>query len=364
MPENRPFPSVEKRAISCSRDFCTAFIPVMGLSPHMKCPMKILAVLVCVTILSVKSGAEPLSPADREALLESLEKLKDDAEGKVAARFRAAVMAYRAALASEDETLDFYLKCVEKVNFQDQQRKAADFRDWKRRESDRLSSGEFRMALRAQLRWLVIYLQSADENADRAALAADGQAIVDAVFENPERLATHQETLSQPVTATVFARAYEVGGLEKVKWPQSPVQLEQFYEQVVFPLYRRPSGIESLRSAWLRRIRQETVRAEAGVENHEGGGRRNGGNGGPQRPADASRFIIETLPELKWQMEVDLFQNGDESGAAKRMLEHIMGNITHRSARGWSEQFKNLLAPPAATSPPAGDGAETGKPGA
>jgi len=324
--------------------------------------MKSLARLACVTILTGTAWSEPLSHADREALLESLEKLKEDAEGKVAARFRAAVTAYRAALASEDETMAFYLKCVEKVNFEDQQRKAADFRDWKRRESDRLSSGEFRTALRAQLRWLVIYLQSADENADRAALAVDGQGIVDAVFENPERLRNVQETLGQPVTSTVFARAYEVGGLEKIKWPQSPVQLEQFYEQVVFPLYRKPSGIESLRAAWLRRIRQETVRAEAGVEN-DGGGRRNGGNGGPQRSPDSGRFIIETLPELKWQMEVDLFQSGDESGAAKRMLDHIVANITHRSARAWGDQFKNLLAPAAATSPPPGGAAPSAEPG-
>ena len=76
----------------------------------------------------------------------------------------------------------------------------------------------------------------------------DGQGILDAVFENPEGLRKIQETLAQPVTSTVFARAYEVGGLEKIKWPQSPVQLEQFYDQVVFPLYRKPSGIESLRA--------------------------------------------------------------------------------------------------------------------
>jgi hypothetical protein len=317
--------------------------------------MKFLCRLACATILTGTAWSEPLSHADREALLESLEKLKEDAEGKVAARFRSAVLAYRAALASEEETMEFYLKCVEKVNFEDQQRKAADFREWKRRESERLSSGDFRMALRAQLRWLVIYLQSADENADRAALAVDGQGIVDAVFETPERLGKVQETLGQPVTATVFARAYEVGGLEKIKWPQSPVQLEQFYDQVVFPLYRKPSGIESLRAAWLRRIRQETVRAEAGTDDNNGGGRRNGGNGNASRSPDASRFIIETLPELKWQMEVDLFQSGDESGAAKRMLDHIVANITHRSARAWGEQFKNLLAPAPAATPPAGE---------
>ena len=118
----------------------------------------------------------------------------------------------------------------------------------------------------------------------------------------------------------------------------------------------------TMRAAWLRRIRQETIRAEAGVET-DGGGRRNGGNGNASRSPDASRFIIETLPELKWQMEVDLFQSGDESGAAKRMLDHIVANITHRSARAWGEQFKNLLAPAPAATPPAGEAAPSGSTG-
>ncbi len=313
----------------------------MVFSPRMNRPMKTLFRLACMAALSGTAWSAPLSPADREALLESLEKLKENAEGKVAARFRTAIAAYRAAIGSDEAALDLYLKCVEKVNFTDRQRKASDFRDWKRAESDRLSSSDFRSALRAQLRWLVIYLQSADENADRSKLAADGQAILDSLYANAGRLRAQQQTLAQPVTSTVFARAYEVGGLEKIKWPQSPVQLEPFYDQVVFPLYRNAAGIESLRSAWLKRIRQEAVAAEAGGGN--GGGRR-----GPSAPrsADADRFIAETRPELQWQMEVDLFKAGDESGAARRMLEHIMANITHRSARAWGEQFRNLLSPP------------------
>lgn len=315
-------------------------------------PMKVLVSIACAAAMAGSASADPLSAADREALLESLEKLKETAEGRVEARFRAAVAAYREALASEDATMEFYLKCVEKVNFDDQQKKNSAFRDWKRKEADRLSSGDFRIAVRAQLKWLIIYLQSASKGADRAALAADAQTIVDAVFEDSERLRSHQEILSQAVTGTVFARAYEIGGLEKIQWPQSPVQLEQYYDQVVFPLYRKPSGLDSLRAAWLKRIRQEGVRAEAAAGG--GGERRNGLSPAPRSP-EADRFTMETLPELQWQMEVDLFRSGDESGAAKRMLEHITSNITHRSARAWGEQFRALLTPKPAQNPSPGN---------
>lgn len=63
------------------------------------------------------------------------------------------------------------------------------------------------------------------------------------------------------------------------------------------------------------------------------------------------RFLLEVLPDLQWQMEVDLFRSGDESGAALRMLSHIEKHLNHRSARSWGAEFKNLLkpkAPPAA----------------
>lgn len=319
--------------------------------------MKTLVIIACAAAMAGAIRAEQLSAADREALLESLDKLKQNAEARVEARFRAAVTAYREALASEDATMDFYLKCVEKVNFDDQPKKNSAFRDWKRRESDRLSSGDFRLALRAQLKWLIIYLQSASDGADRAALAADAQTIVDAVFEDPARLRTHQETLSQPVTGTVFARAYEIGGLEKIQWPQSPVELERYYNDVIFPLYRKPSGLESLRAAWLKRIRQEAVRAEAAGGG--GGEKRNGLSPAPRSP-EADRFTMETLPELQWQMEVDLFRSGDESGAAKRMLEHITSNITHRSSRAWGDQFRALLTPRAAQNPSLGNPEDTG----
>ena len=55
--------------------------------------------------------------------------------------------------------------------------------------------------------------------------------------------------------------------------------------------------------------------------------------------------MTETLPELQWQMEMDLFRNGDEGGAAMRMLAHIEKHLNHKSAREWGEQFKNLLSP-------------------
>ena len=48
---------------------------------------------------------------------------------------------------------------------------------------------------------------------------------------------------------------------------------------------------------------------------------------------------------------MDLFQNGDEQGAALRMLNHLEANLTHKSAPTWIGQFTNLVEGGASTQP-------------
>lgn len=307
----------------------------------MTCVMRIPAFLVCSALIVASAHSEPLSSADREALLENLEKIRENADSKVDARFRMAISAYREAMATDEAAMDFYLKCIEKVNFEDQQKKNADFRDWKRKEGDKLGEQGFRLALRYQLRWLILTLRAASEKAKTSELAAEAQEVVDAIFRDADKLDSHGQMLNQPVTATVFAKAYEIGGIEKDDWPLSPVQLEAVYGQIVFPPLRTPSRVESLRAAWIKRIQQEGIKVEA--MNGGGGGRKNG-QAAPNA-GDHERFMTETVPELQWQMEIDLFRSGDEAGAAMRMLAHIEKHLSHKSARDWGQQFKNLLAP-------------------
>lgn len=230
--------------------------------------MRSLAIVICAALCSSAVRAELLSDADREALLENLEKLRDAAMSKIDARFRIAMAAYRDALASDDAAMDLYLRCIEKVNFEDQQKDKGDFNAWKRQDDTKakLSDLSFRLALRYQLRWLVLTLQASSEKANRKALAADAQEIVDAIFRDADKLAGQQQELNQAVTSTVFARAYEIGHLENdksEKWPLSPVQLGEIYGTIVFPPLRSPSRVTELRSAWIKRIQQESIKVDA-----------------------------------------------------------------------------------------------------
>jgi hypothetical protein len=310
---------------------------------HMRIPV----ILGCAMFTVSHAHAESLSAADREALLEKLESLREAAVARVDARFRLAIAAYREAITSEDKAMDFYLKCTEKVNFDDKQKKNAEFREWKHNEADRHSAPGFRVALIYQLRWLILTLQASSEKANLDALAPDAQEIVDSIFRDAAKLASQENLLGQPVNSTIFAKAYEIGNVGKDKWPLSPVNLEEIYSGIVFPPLRSASGVEKLRAAWIKRIKQEEIK----VESWSGGGGKKG-NLGPPSP-ELEKFRTETLPEFQWQMEMDLFRSGDESAAAKRMIAHITTNITHRSARKWGEELEKLLKPIAATPPTA-----------
>ncbi len=301
-----------------------------------------------------QAHADPLSAVDREALIANLEALRESAVARVDARFRLAISAYRQAMSSNDAAIDLYLKCIEKVNYEDQQKKTTDFREWKRKQSDHLSDEPFRLALRYQLRWLTLLLQASSEKADTAAVAKEASETVDAIFNDANKLKTQGQLLRQAVTSTVFAKAYEISNVDKSTLPSAPLQLTDFYDKVVFPPLRRPDRLELLRASWIKFIQQQGIQAEIWPDggNGNGKGQKNSQASNP-RVTNTDKFTIETLPQLQWDMEMDLFRSGDESGAARRMLAHIEKNIAHKSARKWGEDFKKLLTPEPAPIPTA-----------
>ncbi len=309
--------------------------------------MRIPAMLLCAAFLIGQSHAQSLSDADREALLGNLEKLREAATLHVDGKYRVAISAFRNAMTSDDQAIELYLNCYEKVNYDDQQKKSQEFREWKRKESEKLADPTFRKALRLQLSWLCITLQADSEKADLPKLTREAMEVVDAVFREAEKLAPQEQLLTQAVTGTVFARAYEINHIKGDKIPSAPTQLEQFYEQLILPPLRTPGHLPALRGAWIKRIEQECTKRQFWGRD----GKR--GAGAPPSGPDYEKFLVEGLPPLQWQMEEDLFNHGDESGAAVRMLAIIEKNINHPSAREWGDQFKSLLTPKAPATPPA-----------
>ena len=299
--------------------------------------MKTLAIPLALSLIAPFALADGLTQADKEALLEKLEAIRTEADSKVDARFRAAMTAYRSAMSSEDAAVDLYLKCEEMVNFEEMNKKSGDFRDWKRKNSDKLSNGDFKAALRHQLRWLVLTLEAASEEPDRDQLAVEAGKALESIIAQAEDLSSQRAVLQQPVTDSVFARAYSVNSLKIENWPLSPADIKSIFEQVILPPLRQPGRLAALKAAWTKRMAYEGTVADLwsgkpGEETKSG-----------VRSPEYEKYVSDTLPMRQWESEVDLFKAGDERGAAIRMLAHIEKFLSHESAPKWAGDFVGLL---------------------
>lgn len=302
---------------------------------------------------SLMVHAEPLSNANRESLLESFEKFRQTADSVEDARFRVALAAYRLAMTSDAEAMKLYLDCLEKVQYKDQQKDSSEFREWKRKESEKLASSDLRLALRYQLRWLILTLQAASEHSDKSRLAAEAQDCVDSLFSDYEKFAGHENILSQSATSSVFAQAYEIDISNAEKWPSSPLDLGKIYKDVLLPPRRSPERVQELRAVWIKYITQEGLKLKFTPPKQREPRKGRGGNDDkddshePGKSPEYIKFVNETQPKLEWEMEEDLFKQGDQNGAAVRMLAHLQKYISHPSNREWSETYKSLLTAPA-----------------
>jgi hypothetical protein len=309
--------------------------------------MKTRLLLATMVLTAITLRADPLTSADREALLEKLEQLRDTVDSRVDARYRAAIAAYQSAASSDAATSELFVNCVEKVDFKDRQRKNSDFRNWKRQEADRLSSPGFTAARRLQLRWLILTLRAASANADRSQLVSNAQDIVNTIVRDASKFRGHEGILNEAVTSSVFARAYEINDVRLENWPLAPGNIGQVYDQVLLPPLRQQRQTEELRAAWTRRIQYEISLRDNPAPVSENGSRKIG-MASAMRSPEYDLFMAESVPELQWRMEVDLFRHGEERAAAMRMFAHLEKNLTHKSVRDWGEQFVQLISPPQA----------------
>jgi len=312
--------------------------------------------LCCFTFLTLSLNADPetLSQPDRIALEEQLEKIQKRSEERVGGLYRRAIQDYRSAIQSDAGTMELYLKCIEKVQFVDEQRKASEFRDWKRKNKDRLGSDSMRMALRHQLSWLLLSIEAAQRDGDLSEMGARALTHLDQIFKNAEILKPHRSILNQNALGSVFARAYSLN-IKVEGWPKSALDIGNIYEKVVLPPLRTVDRIEALRRAWNNRILHEG-------QVHEKWSKTEGKTIGTKdalRPPELEKFLAERRPQLRWEMEVDCFKAGDQRESALRMLKHLETYITHKDAPDWIKEFKELINPEVGTDTDATAGTET-----
>lgn len=298
-------------------------------------------IIACLSIGGVAAQGDDLSDVDRDLLLERLKEFQKKSDESIAGKVGVALAAFRKARTSDAETHDLYLNCIEKLKFEDQAKKGSEFRDWKKNHRERKDTPGFRLALRHQLNWLVLGLESTLPNASPAQLGTSAIAVLDRIIEDSEKLKDQRSILGEAANKSVFAEAYGVDHLDFSALPSSPLDLDSIYEKLVFPAFREPAQPASLSRAWQKRIEHARLMTEKWSTTESNG----------RNPA-LEKWTAETRPVLIWKMEVDLFRHGDQKAASLRMLDHLQKNLTHPSAPDWIGQFNLLVVGGSAPSLP------------
>jgi hypothetical protein len=295
--------------------------------------MKRLAAIATLLIFPLLAQEKPLSETDRELLLEKLKAIQETSKSTVESRIDIALTAFKKARESDAAAHALYLSCIEKINFEDEAKKASEFREWKNRHKERTDSAGFRLALRHQLNWLALTLEAA-KVADVTSMSSQSISVLEAILRDAEDLKGQEKLLNSPVLNSIFAQAYEVTDAKVASWPESPLSIADIYDNIVLPPLRSATTVAALRQGWLKRIEHEGLLLEKWTD--EGSADRD------RKPA-FDKWLLEGRKELSWTMEVDLFENGDQRASSLRMLEHLKENLSHKSAPQWIEQFTRLV---------------------
>ncbi len=302
----------------------------------------VLTVLFTVGLCGWSQGdPKGLSDADRKELMEKLEEIREAAERSSKDRFGAALVAFRDAVKSDSAAHDLYLKCVEKVDFVDEKKGSQEFREWKRKHKEKKDTVAFRRALRHQLNWLLLSIEACVKPEEIDSFGVKALEKMGAIMDDHDVLKPQQGLLKKNVLSSVYAKAYDINGLEAKGWPLSPLDVGKIYDKVVMPPLRNAASVSRLRLAWKKRIDHEgmTLKNWSDLPDSNRVGMKK-----DLLPPEFEKWKEDGYVQLQWDMEMDCYESGDEVDSASNMLILLTKYIKHKKSLEWTEDFQGLMS--------------------
>lgn len=294
--------------------------------------MKHLLILISLGINVTSLHAQELTDVDRDLLLDKLKEIQQTADSAARGKFSAAVSAFQIAAASDTAAHDLYLKCVEKVSFQDEARKAKDFREWRKRHKDGRDSAGFRRALRYQLSWLLKTIEICENPEARKRMPDAAIGMIESILADAKLLEDQKGVLGSSVLSSEFARAYELEGLKPENWALGPLAISSMYESVILPPWQNSDNLVMLEKGWNKRIEHSGLAVKLFSPEGE-----------KDRIPDFEKWYRDERLDLLWSKQLDFFRYGSQRAAALEMLDHVKLNLENPKASGWISEFSTLV---------------------
>jgi len=200
------------------------------------------------------------------------------------------------------------------------------FRDWKKKELEKLRPA----AIRACLRYTTMSLQRAVGATDQQifpvllAYVEDTQLVLPAIGD--------QEIARQPVDGNIFARWYGItsrlSGLDN--WESSPANIDGIYQKVLLP-YMRKTRDPRVLDYWDKKIADETTRASNAAA-----------------AFGTDNFNANRRPELLWSRAEDMIAIDMRDRGLNEMYAIVKNFPAHPAAGKWIDELQGLLTTPAA----------------
>lgn len=295
--------------------------------------MKHLLILISLGINVSSLQAQELTDVDRDLLLDKLREIQQSADSAARGKFSAAVSAFQIAAASDTAAHDLYLKCVEKVSFQDEAKKAKEFREWRKRHKERRDSPGFRRALRYQLSWLLKTIEIAENPEARERMPDAAIGMIESILGDAQTLKGQSGVLTGSVLSSYFARAYELEGLKPENWALAPLAISSMYESVILPPWQNSDSLTMLEKGWNKRIEHTGLAIQMFSP-----------EGDKDRIPEFEKWYRDGRLDLLWSKQTDFFRHGSQRAAALKMLDHVKVNLANPKASGWISEFSILVA--------------------
>ncbi len=283
--------------------------------------MRFLLAPAVFLILASSLTAQYAPAVDVKTMLQGLRDLKQTQTKAAQTSLVQSINDFSAAGASDDAALDFYVEAVRVTQFVGQEKEQSAFRDWKKREMNRLKPP----AIRACLRYMVLSLQRSAGATDQQifpgllSYAEDTQSMLPAIGD--------EEIVKQPVSSNIFARWYnlgeQLGGLEN--WEPSPGNVDSIYKQLLLPIMRKNRDPRILQY-WDRKIAAETAAASTAAA-----------------AFSTDHFNQIRRPELLWSRAEDMVAIDERDQGLAEMYNLIKSFPTHPSAGKWIDELQGLL---------------------
>jgi len=284
-----------------------------------------------ITIVMALSGTvcafADSQTVNTDALLKELQSIKNQQQNTIKVQREKIIQLFQSAASSPGSALDLYMQAVEATRFDGQNHEITQFREWRKKQADKLKDKGFQEALRLHLVYLVLTLENAGGLKPKDLLPS-------LVSYTSELLVAksyvgNQELLDKDLNESIFVKWYGISGMlagGTEGWVMAPGSFDEIYQKTILPILREkkdPAAVEY----WNEKMQREYSSSV---------------NSG--RTFDAERYSNITKPGLLWSRAMEYCLIGQKSQGFTEMLAIIKSYPTHPSASQWISQFEGLLS--------------------